>query len=470
MILHFCPHCGTKLQAGFKFCPSCGEKLPCDGDTESQTAQKHNVNSSKLSDMTVGGTALSRPPMHRTRQAASRGGRQGGISSQIAPPLALAQDPLVTAQSPEASSSPQKRKRGSLVVKQEEALSPLPSSSSSTRSPSAAKGKAKKAKRVNSLEPLPESEQLSDTAGRKWILLELLSQNEAELVYAVQQVTARGSSLGYEYILKLGAKDGRIFNEQNFLQRAAKPASVEKWKKLNKMNFLGIPVCEGFGLHADTYRFLIFPNMGRTLQSLLEEQGELLSQKAVLQLACHMLDVLEYIHENEYVHADIHAENVYVNPADTTQVYLAGYCHAFRYCPGGKHVEYREGSRTPHEGAMEFISMDLHKGVGPSRRSDLQALAYCMLRWLTGHLPWSALTNSPSRVAVEKERYVNDVQALLRHCFGKKIVPGAVQLYLSQVMALQYTEQPDYQQLREGLQEALKQQGASQHQPLDMKL
>ncbi|KPP70835.1 hypothetical protein Z043_110297 [Scleropages formosus] len=55
MILHFCPHCGTKLQAGFKFCPSCGEKLPCDGDAESQTAQKHNVNSSKLSDMTVGG-------------------------------------------------------------------------------------------------------------------------------------------------------------------------------------------------------------------------------------------------------------------------------------------------------------------------------------------------------------------------------------------------------------------------------
>ncbi|KPP70836.1 hypothetical protein Z043_110298 [Scleropages formosus] len=334
----------------------------------------------------------------------------------------------------------------------------------------AAKGKAKKAKRVNSLEPLPESEQLSDTAGRKWILLELLSQNEAELVYAGEVVPLSSSEETQ------GAKDGRIFNEQNFLQRAAKPASVEKWKKLNKMNFLGIPVCEGFGLHADTYRllwlhrFLIFPNMGRTLQSLLEEQGELLSQKAVLQLACHMLDVLEYIHENEYVHADIHAENVYVNPADTTQVYLAGYCHAFRYCPGGKHVEYREGSRTPHEGAMEFISMDLHKGVGPSRRSDLQALAYCMLRWLTGHLPWSALTNSPSRVAVEKERYVNDVQALLRHCFGKKIVPGAVQLYLSQVMALQYTEQPDYQQLREGLQEALKQQGASQHQPLDMKV
>lgn len=48
------------------------------------------------------------------------------------------------------------------------------------------------------------------------------------------------------------------------------------------------------------------------------------------------------------------------------QVFLAGYCHAFRFCPGGKHVEYREDSRTPHEGALEFISLDAHRGAGAS--------------------------------------------------------------------------------------------------------
>lgn len=48
------------------------------------------------------------------------------------------------------------------------------------------------------------------------------------------------------------------------------------------------------------------------------------------------------------------------------QVYLVEYCHAFRYCPGGKHVEYREASRTPHEGTIEFISLDAHKGAGES--------------------------------------------------------------------------------------------------------
>ena len=46
------------------------------------------------------------------------------------------------------------------------------------------------------------------------------------------------------------------------------------------------------------------------------------------------------------------------------QVFLAGYSHAFRYCPAGQHVEYREASRTPHEGAVEYISVDSHKGAG----------------------------------------------------------------------------------------------------------
>lgn len=43
---------------------------------------------------------------------------------------------------------------------------------------------------------------------------------------------------------------------------------------------------------------------------------------------------------------------------------LGGYGFAFRYSPGGRHTAYVEGSRSPHEGDLEFISMDLHKGCG----------------------------------------------------------------------------------------------------------
>ncbi|XP_070684671.1 serine/threonine-protein kinase VRK3 isoform X2 [Pempheris klunzingeri] len=336
-------------------------------------------------------------------------------------------------------------------------------SPSLSRSPIKATGKSKskRAKHAPAVEPLQEGEEVTDTTGKKWKLAKLLSQSTTELIYEV----SRSSSKELNHILKLGAKDGRIFSEQNFLQRAAKPASVDKWIKQKKMDFLGIPSCVGFGLRADSHRFLIFPNMGQSLQQVMEEEDELLSEKSVLQLACRILDVLQFIHSNEYVHADINAENIYIKPGLNSQVYLVGYCHAFRYCPGGQHVEYREASRTPHEGTLEFISLDAHKGAAPSRRSDLQSLGYCMLRWHTGTLPWAVLTQ-PDQVASQKQRYMEDVPALLSDCFGKKSVSSAFQKYLAAVTALQYSEEPDYSALKAVLSAALLQLGAKPEQPL----
>lgn len=45
------------------------------------------------------------------------------------------------------------------------------------------KGKAKKAKRACAVEPLQEGEELCDTTGRKWRLVKLLSQSDAEMFY-----------------------------------------------------------------------------------------------------------------------------------------------------------------------------------------------------------------------------------------------------------------------------------------------
>ncbi|PKK21852.1 vaccinia related kinase 3 [Columba livia] len=272
------------------------------------------------------------------------------------------------------------------------------------------------------------------------------------------------------YSLKLDVKDGKIYNEQNFFQRAAKAGTVEKWKKWHSLPLLGIPSCVGFGLHADSYRFLVFSDLGRTLQSVLNDGLHVLREKAAFQIVVRLLDCLEYIHENEYVHGDITAENIYLNPADLTQVTLAGYCFAFRYCPGGKHVAQREGSRTPHEGTIEFISLDSHKGAGPSRRSDLESLGYCLLQWLCGFLPWSDELDKVETVMEKKEKYRKDVKCLLHLCFRQKSIPGALLNYLQQVVALEYEEKPDYGALRQLFKKPLEKMKVSAYDSVDIKM
>ncbi|XP_068276296.1 serine/threonine-protein kinase VRK3-like isoform X2 [Nyctibius grandis] len=292
--------------------------------------------------------------------------------------------------------------------------------------------------RPGSAVPLPLEAVLTDQGSRQWRLVRLLERDGCGLMYEAQSASGTCPQK-QRYSLKLDVKDGKIYNEQNFFQRAAKAGTVEKWKKRHSVPLLGIPNCVGFGLHADSYRFLVFSDLGRTLQSVLSDGLHVLREKAAFQIVVRL-------------------------------VTLAGYCFAFRYCPGGKHVAQREGSRTPHEGTTEFISLDSHKGAGPSRRSDLESLGYCLLKWLCGFLPWSDELDKVETVVEKKEKYKGDVKCLLRVCFRQRSIPAALQSYLQQVMALGYEEKPDYEALRQLFKKPLEKMKASAYDSVDIKM
>ncbi|KAG2469852.1 VRK1 kinase, partial [Polypterus senegalus] len=169
--------------------------------------------------------------------------------------------------------------------------------------------------------------------------------------------------------------------------------------------------------------------------------------------------------------------------AEHVRVYLAGYFFAFRFSPSGQHVEYREQSRTPHDGTVEFISIDSHKGVGkplnlpptfcvlyptgPSRRSDLQSLAYCMVKWLSGSLPWSDMVDKPSAVMSEKEKFKTNIQGFFNKQFRKGKIPGVLQEYMEQVMVLEYTQKPNYKELKDLMRGGLQELGFNKENSID---
>lgn len=326
---------------------------------------------------------------------------------------------------------------------------------------------------TTSLEALPTGAVVTDKSGRHWKLGPLQTRDDQGILYeaeALSTLTCK-SSQKQTFSLKLDAKDGRLFNEQNFFQRAAKPLQVNKWKKLNSTPLLAIPTCVGFGIHQDRYRFLVFPMLGRSLQSVLDDNPKhVLSMKSVFQMACRLLDALEFLHENEYVHGNVTAKNIFVNPEDLSQVTLAGYGFTFRYAPGGKHVAYVEGSRSPHEGDLEFMSLDLHKGCGPSRRSDLQTLGYCLLKWLYGILPWTDCLSNIEDIMKLKQKFLENPETLVGQC-SRWICPSeTLQEYMKVVMTLEYDEKPPYNMLRSSLEDLLRDLRSSAYDPVDLQM
>ncbi|XP_076144055.1 serine/threonine-protein kinase VRK3 isoform X1 [Alosa pseudoharengus] len=483
MALHFCPHCGTRLQPDFRFCPSCGMKLSGDIDPGSHGSAGYTDNNAKMDDMKKFEPCSPHihSPVRMTRQTAHNVQSHPATppstdmkkfepcSPQIHSPVKMTRQTAHNVQSHPATppstgerALPRKRK---VIVQEDSEICSGSLLNISPQTSSAVKGK--NAKILCVVHPLQEGVELNDQSGVKWKLLKLLSQSDNEIIYKVMLNGSVPSCLDLNYILRLAAKDGQIFTEQNFLQRAAKTVTVEKWVKRMKLDYIGMPTCLGFGLH-ENYRFLVFEDMGQSLHSIIQNETKPLSQKVVLMLACRILDVLEFVHVNEYTHADLHAENIYINSGSHPKVTLSGFGRAFRFCPGGKHVEYREGSRAPHLGHHDFISLDVHLGAAPSRRSDLQSLGYCLIHWMTGALPWSSTTHKPNDIAAEKQRCLKDLSHLLHQCFGTEKVPGALQEYLCQVMNLKYSEIPDYTQLKVGLRNGLQQMGVALEDPFDL--
>ncbi|KAM5236229.1 serine/threonine-protein kinase VRK3 [Ctenodactylus gundi] len=456
-MISFCPECGKSIEAAFKFCPYCGKPLPTEEHAKSQPCVRPLVSSFRGSR------------------------RQQSSSPEISPKKVKWSNTITSPQSSLGSDGGSAVSGGALKSpeKTKGACSKFPTPKSSPQSARRSPQALKRSRVTTSLEALPTGTELTDKNGQRWRLGDLQTRDDEGILYEGTLSWAEPASVRpcesrprkYHFSIKVDAKDGRLFNEQNFFQRAAKPLQVSKWKKLYSVPLLAIPTCIGFGVHQDKYRFLVFPNLGRSLHSVLDDSPKhVISEKCVFQVACRLLDALEFLHENEYVHGNLTAENIFVNPQDLSQVTLMGYSFAFRYCPSGRHVAYTEGSRCLHEGDLEFISMDLHKGCGPSRRSDLHTLGYCMLKWLYGSLPWTDCLPNTEEIMKQKQKYLNNPEPLVGPCGRWNRPAETLKEYLKVVMALTYEEKPPYAMLRNNLETRLQDLRVSAYDPLDLQM
>ncbi|XP_048456945.1 serine/threonine-protein kinase VRK1-like [Rhincodon typus] len=218
--------------------------------------------------------------------------------------------------------------------------------------------------------------------------------------------------------------NGPLFTELKFYQRVAKSEHIKKWMKDHQLSFLGIPAYWGSGLvehNGKSYRFMVLDRLGIDLQKVLEASGNQLSKTTALQIGSGLLDILEFIHEHEYIHGDIKSANL-----------LLGFTN---------HKEVIEGHEILYSQPLKFET-------APSRRGDLEILGYCMLQWLCGKLPWEQKVKDPVAVQEAKIKFMENLPTSVRQCFPSGSESSEIINYFSYVSTLKYEEKPQYQKLR----------------------
>ena len=277
----------------------------------------------------------------------------------------------------------------------------------------------------------------------------------------------------YRITSKIGEGSfGKIFSGVNAnnndeiaikIEKSTESALLKNEAKLYKLleDCIGIPKLRSFGQEG-IFNYMVIDLLGDSLEGLRQKCGGTFSLKTVIGVGLQMLKRLETIHSLGIIHRDIKPDNFLIDPK-TNLVYLIDFGLARRYLDrGNKHFKQDLGRKLT--GTARYASINVHQGVTPSRRDDLESIGYVMLYLLNGRLPWQSIKSSS-----KEERYKligeHKLNNNLWACFEDS--PDEFIVYLNYCRKLDFDEDPDYEYLRNILVNLYKLHGYSVDQDYD---
>merc|ERR1712051_860592 len=290
-------------------------------------------------------------------------------------------------------------------------------------------------------DPLPRGEVLTDTIKQQWVLGKPIGVGGFGELYVASFRNPDGKLSPEKFVVKVEPhSNGPLFVEVHFYLRATKQEEIEKFKAEKGLSHLGVPKLVANGSHVrnrQNYRFLVMERFGSDLQRILDNsEGQRFTTKTACTVAIQVIDSLEYIHRQGYVHKDVKGSNLLVG---------YGLCSKFRV--GNLHKQYRHDIRWAHEGTMEYTSRDAHIGSA-SRRGDLEVLFYNLIEWFGGSLPWDRELASPQVTKTAKFLAFRQMGKFLRICFRGQKFPNFFIKYMKYISTLMFEDEPDYDFLR----------------------
>lgn len=233
--------------------------------------------------------------------------------------------------------------------------------------------------------------------------------------------------------------------EENTKQKSKLELEFNIYRTLFKNGFnQGLPCIYDF-VKAPMHNFLVMQLLGVSLDALFVKLNKKFNLGTVLKLGFVITTLLERMHNAKFVHRDIKPNNFLIGYGEERDtLYIMDFGLSKQYVNDeGVHLRMR----TDHSliGTARYAGINIHHGIEPSRRDDLESVGYMLVYFAKGILPWQGLGKVKGKtqfeVIGEKKMSVTTKQLCrgLPQCFAK---------YIDYCRKLEYQEKPDYKYLR----------------------
>ena len=191
--------------------------------------------------------------------------------------------------------------------------------------------------------------------------------------------------------------------------------------------------------------YLLMQLLGKSLDKLFINTNKKFSIKTVSQIAYQMVQRIEYVHSKGYIHRDIKPGNFLIGQNSySKKLFIIDFGLSKKYIDKNKkHIPFKKGKGLT--GTTRYVSLNTHYGIEQSRRDDIEGIAYNLIFFAKGKLPWQGVKTKNKKEKHQKIMEYKEQYTPEKLCEG---LPEEFPTLLKYARKLDFYEKPDYKNIK----------------------